>query len=278
MASSLPAQDGPKRAGPGDGSEKTDQDAAERWKELKEAAGRYRIERESDPPVTLTLRADPALRWNNPLRVAYDGAVFLWVAEGRPEVAASFYRYKLADGVPIEKHEFMSLSTASLTATYAGRVAWNPRTPGIAMEPVPGAPNPATEAAGRLRQMRALAREFRADYSAEARGRAAPLRQLTQPLFRYETSRPERLDGALFTFVEGTDPEVLLLFEARPVGGTLTWHYGFARMSGRGLRGWETRQNKMPTIFAFLVVSCNSNHREIGPVLYSLRPVARRSL
>jgi hypothetical protein len=40
----------------------------------------------------------------------------------------------------------------------------------------------------------------------------------------------------------------------------------------------EPRQNKLPAIFAFLVVSCNSNHRETGPVLYSLRPTAHRSL
>jgi hypothetical protein len=238
----LPAQDGPKQAGPGDAPEKIDQDTAKRWKELKEAAGRYTIGMESDPPVTLTLLADPALRWNNPLRVAYDGALFLWVAEGRPEVAASFYRYKQADGVPIEKHEFTSLSTASLKATYEGKVAWSPRTPGVAMKPVPGAPKPAPEAAGRLRQMRALAREFRAKQSTDTRGRAEFLRQLTQPLFRYETSRPELLDGALFAFVEGTDPEVLLLFEARPVDGTPTWHYAFARMSGRGLHGWHKDQ------------------------------------
>ena len=60
----------------------------------------------------LTLREEPALKWTNPLRRADDGAVFVWTDRGRPEVAASFYRYK-ADGRPFEDHEFVSLSAVA---------------------------------------------------------------------------------------------------------------------------------------------------------------------
>ena len=37
--------------------------------------------------------------------------------------------------------------------------------------------------------------------------------------------------GALFTFVEGTDPEVFLLLEARVRDKGPTWHYALARMN-----------------------------------------------
>ena len=225
----LPAQVGP--AAP-------DRDATRRLTELKGTAGRYRIEREGDPPLVLTWLPEPILRWTNPQRDVYDGTVFLWLADGRPEVIASFYRNKFADGIRREFHEFKSLSAARLTATYEGRAIWTPRTPGIAMKPVPGAPKPEAEATGRLRQMRSLAREFRASYLAGGKEVVA-LRQLTQPLYRYETSRPELLDGALFAFVLATDPEVILVFEVRLIDGVPTWHYGFARMVSRGLGGWH---------------------------------------
>ena len=40
-------------------------------------------------------------------------------------------------------------------------------------------------------------------------------------------------DGALLAFVQGTNPEVWLLLEARADGsGGLQWHYGLAPMTG----------------------------------------------
>ena len=42
---------------------------------------------------------------------------------------------------------------------------------------------------------------------------ALELRLLATPLYRYRDTSPEGSDGALFAFVQGTDPEVLLLVE-----------------------------------------------------------------
>ena len=39
------------------------------------------------------------------------------------------------------------------------------------------------------------------------------------------------IEGAVFTFVQGTDPEVLLLFEAYEESGQQKWRYAIARMS-----------------------------------------------
>ena len=91
----------------------------------------------------------------------------------------------------------------------------------------PGRPAPADTPARRLRQLRAMAAEFSATKT-DRKALTRPLRLLTQPVYRYESTDP---DGALFAFVEGTDPEVFLLIEARAGDKGPAWHYALARMN-----------------------------------------------
>ncbi len=231
----------PNGATPGkDGSSSAGAEAQHReLDEFKRSAARYRILTDTERPKVLMLAPEPVLRWTNPVRGTVAGAVFVWLADGRPEVIMSVYRYP-EDGKEVEENEFQSLATTGLTATRKGQEVWVPRTPGIRLDPIPGAPKPAATPAERLRQMRTLAREFHAFFDApEDR---TELRLLPKPLFRYETKRPDLADGALFAFVLTTDPEVLLLIEARSVGGASVWHYGFARMSMVNLRGAQGSQ------------------------------------
>jgi hypothetical protein len=230
---------------PGGAHAKLDGDTAKRLEQYKQAAGRYTIERHSDPPVALTLKAEPVFRWNSPLRTAYDGVIYVWTANGRPEAVATFYR-NIRSGAIFEQHEFQSLSPVGLTASYAGQTVWDTGEPGLTLEALPGAPRPATSPAARLRQMRALAEEFGAEVI--ERNVASSLRLLKQPLYRFEAGQDGTGDGALFGFVHATDPEVLLVIESRSAGGVPAWHYGLARMSGWPLRArhkdrlvWERR-------------------------------------
>jgi hypothetical protein len=201
--------------------------------ELKQAAARYQILLDVARPTNLELVPEPALHWTNPLRRTLNGAVFIWLADGRPEVAASLYRYHY-EGKIVEDHEFQSLAATGLTATRDGRKVWSPPAAGIRLAAIPGAPSPAPSPAERLRQMQALAREFHAFFNApEDR---SELRLLPKPLCRYSTNSASLLDGALFAFVVTTDPEVLLMIEARPKDRTSVWQYGFARMSMVNLR------------------------------------------
>jgi hypothetical protein len=206
----------------------------------KDAASNYRISLEAGRPTLLTLRAEPALKWTNPLRRADDGAVFVWTDRGRPEVAASFFRYR-SDGKPFEDHEFVSLSTSPLSATREGEPVWSVAAGNVQVAPIPDAPRPASTPNERLRQMRALAREFRANFNNPPD--LSEIRLLTQPIYRFETEskRTDILDGALFAFVHTTDPEVLLAIEARPPtdGGPMAWHYSIARMSLVNLRAFH---------------------------------------
>jgi hypothetical protein len=151
---------------------RTDSAAAEktgntrRFEEFERAARSYSLVLESKPPVKLQIGKEAALRWTNPLRKTSDGAVFLWLADGRPEAVASFYEYRW-EGEILVDHEFQSLATTGLTAERDGRVVWAPATPGVVLAPIPGAPKPAFAPNERLRQMRALAREFKAFFDGE---------------------------------------------------------------------------------------------------------------
>ena len=163
--------------------------------------------------------------------------MFVWTDRGRPEVAACFYRYR-AEGKAIEEHEFVSLSESPLAARRDGEPVWSVAAGNINPAPIPRRASPAASPAERLRQMRALAREFKATFNNPPD--LSEIRLLTQPLYRFETEgkRADILDGALFAYVHTTDPEVLLLIEARPPagGGPVAWHFSVARMSMVNLR------------------------------------------
>src|SRR5262249_37749952 len=55
------------------------------------------------------------------------------------------------------------------------------------------------------------------------------LRLLPQPLLRYEPGVKDIVDGALFAFSLGTDPEAILVLEAHQAGVKTEWEYAFAR-------------------------------------------------
>ena len=57
------------------------------------------------------------------------------------------------------------------------------------------------------------------------------LRLLPQPIHRYASQEEGLVDGALFVFAQGTDPETMLLFEARKNGENYEWQYACARVT-----------------------------------------------
>jgi hypothetical protein len=59
------------------------------------------------------------------------------------------------------------------------------------------------------------------------------LRQLASPLHRYADESAGIVDGAIFAFANGTNPEVLLVLEAQAAkDSTLHWQYSLAQMTG----------------------------------------------
>jgi hypothetical protein len=200
---------------------------------FQQAAAQYDIRLEDAARSKLAFVPKPLLHWDNPARTAEDGAVFVWLKDGRPEVVGSIFTYKLTN--VRTKHEFQSLAAGPLSARYEGRVVWKPRAAGVTFRPVPEAPTPAESDRLRLVQMKALARDFDARLI-DLKGETNELRLMPQPLYRYETDGKTVLDGAIFSFALGTDPEALLLIEARRSEGDWQWQYAFARFHFAELR------------------------------------------
>jgi hypothetical protein len=82
----------------------------------------------------------------------------------------------------------------------------------------------------RLQQMKAMAREFAAHEFWDPKNSRFELRLLAQPIYRYTDEASGIVDGALFAFSNGTNPEVVLVMEARKQGDEASWEYGLARM------------------------------------------------
>ena len=203
----------------------------ERLASMREAMKGYEVAREGARPGPVRLRDVPAFRVGRQKGNLADGAIFLWLGEAdRPEAAMEAFLLKEPDA-PDGKwiHEFTSLATAPQIAHRDGKERWHPLGPGLKFEPVPIAPKPAATPAQRARQVRAIADDFRAEDNFGDNGWTA-LRMLTTPIARYGKAGSTAEDGALFAFVEGTDPEVFLFVEARPGRDGLEWHYALAPM------------------------------------------------
>jgi hypothetical protein len=202
----------------------------------KEAAAAYEIhvraagEKGKGEGRRTLLRDEPILRWTNPVggRRAH-GEVFLWTDEGRPAAVLSLYQWTAPDGVIHEHHEFCSLATGAVATKGPGGRDWSPTEAGVTLLPVPEAPVPGASQRQRLSQMRELAGRFTAKKTTRNNETRA-LRLLPQPVHRFDSERGAT-DGALFAFVEATDPEAFLLLEVHTPGGKPQWHYAFARMT-----------------------------------------------
>jgi hypothetical protein len=207
--------------------EKPSPESAKAIEDFKVDAAAYDIRLASRPKEKLKLHPEPLLHWGNPARTGEDGAVFVWLLDGRPEVIGSVFTYRLPKVIR-RKHEYHSLAAEPLTAKYEGQTVWAPSAAGISFRPVPDAQPPAGSARLRLTQMKSLARQFSARM-VDREGQRSELRLLANPLIRYESPKRNILDGALFSFSLGTDPEVILVLEAAGEKDHAAWQYAFAR-------------------------------------------------
>jgi hypothetical protein len=202
-------------------------------------AAEYSIAVTSDPKKPLELKKEPVFEWSNPVREGVQqGVVYVWLREGRPSVIGCFFsepegRHK---GRKV-MHEFHALDTEKLIVTRPKGALneWKPEA-GLERKELPDAPVPGDTPAARLLQMKKLAAEF-IGYEIDGDKKRLELRLLPTPLYRYPTAKTGVIDGALFTLVStaGTDPEVLLLIEAREEKGKVRWEYACGRYSDRSL-------------------------------------------
>jgi hypothetical protein len=198
--------------------------SAARLKLMKETAARIEI-RVVRTGAKLELEGQPVLRWDNARSFTADAATFIWQADHRPSVIGGMWIKNRNAWFQLH-----SLSPQLLTATLDETTRWSTSQAGISWEPVTDVPRPATSQAERLRQMKQLAASFSVhavktapDYDD---GSIWHLRMLAQPIHRYAAEA--NVDGAIFAFAQGTDPEAYLILESDEVKGRGQWHFGFA--------------------------------------------------
>ena len=204
-----------------------------RWQELyrSEAVG-YEFAISGSKRERLALQPQPVMQWVS--LNDFNGSVFIWTRGGRPEVAGTIFSYPAgASDLRNVMHEFHSLSAKPIEATAPGGRTFT-FSEGIELQPIPGAPPPAENATRRRLQARGLARRFSAHM--DRQGERWELRLLNQPLYSYEAPQDGILGGALFAFVGYiTDPEILVLIEARKTSDGRKWFYAPARFSDKSL-------------------------------------------
>ncbi len=164
------------------------------------------------PSSEVKLIETPLFSWSTPERDAIGGELYLWTAGGQPVATIGIWTY---DDIK-DSHELQSLSTEGLSAAQNGRVPWSTRVGGLKFRKLDKSAAPDASGVRRKTQMRTiLAQRFTAEMTSRETSRVTQLRLIPQPLYRYDPLPDGVLDGAIYSFALGTDPEVLVLLEAR---------------------------------------------------------------
>ncbi len=205
--------------------------------QFQESLGWYLVS--AGPGSQTPMKPESVLRWTNaPRGQEGEPTLILWADAGRPVALASVYPWQghlVYDCVSLARE-------VGLTAREDGRTVWSPTVGGVTFRDFSDIPPPGTNARARLTQMKSLAERFKVTMfglKADESDREE-MRLLPKPIYRYKlddgkTVHPDLIDGAIFAFVQGTDPEAVLLIEAIRHGDRTDWQYAFARATAAGL-------------------------------------------
>jgi len=184
----------------------------------------------------LSFVSKPLLRYSDPTRggikteaannVLLDAGVWRLGAEGRPTALVTLEIYEFPDRSRALSFEFLSLAEAKFSLKHkTENISWDATASGLTLKELPDAPKPASTAPARLAQMRQLVRRFAAKerFNNESIG----CRLLAQPIDRYQSPADKIVDGAIFAFANGTNPELGVVFEADGEH----WLYGIIRLT-----------------------------------------------
>lgn len=212
----------------------------------------------------LRLQSTPALRWHNPIRATTHGECFVWTKGGRPHAVASLFSYPSGDGRRVA-HAFNAFGTQPLVLQKDGREFWRVAQSSLSkLTAIPNSPPVAESANLRMAQMRNIARRFTASSGGTDLENPRELRLLTSPLYRYpqdagsnaDNNSEGDIDGALFSFAMGTDPEVFLLLESSQTEAKSEWRFVVARhahtslyVSYQGVEVWSYQRGKSSSAF-----------------------------
>jgi hypothetical protein len=185
--------------------------------------------------VALKVASQPLLRYSDPTRgeekitavnVLLDAGVWRLGTEGRPTALVTVEIYESPDGSRVLAYEFLSLTETKFSLKHnLKKIRWDPGRSGLTLKELPDAPKPAAMAAARLTQMRQLARRFAT--KERVKKESIDCRLMAQPIDRYKSEPEKIVDGAIFAFANGTNPEIGVVVESDGE----RWRYGVLRLT-----------------------------------------------
>ena len=204
----------------------TDDEAELRMEEMTQIAHAFKfVAVDGATRAPAELMSEPLHRWTDPTRPFSGGA------SGRAGRGAVRSRFSA-----------LSFTLPGRSSSCRSRRGWSrplmARSSGRRNKPASSSkrsrahPVPADDAAKRLRQMRDVLKRITASEFYD--GKHYALRLLPHPIDRYADPATGLVDGAIFIYANGTNPETLLLIEARAKGkgtGSPVWSYAAAPLS-----------------------------------------------
>jgi hypothetical protein len=189
---------------------------------------------EVTPKAALTFAAKPLLRYSDPTRDTSEGAgkflldagVWRLGTEGRPTALVTLELYQAPGAARVLGFEFLSLTDTKFSLKHkTEKIRWDATGSALDLKELPDAPKPAATATARLAQMRQMARRLTA--KERYRNVSTECRLLAQPIDRYQSAADKIVDGAIFAYANGTNPELGVVFESDGE----RWLYGIIRLT-----------------------------------------------
>lgn len=200
--------------------------ASARLKFLQQILGDAKAESaNADDSREFKFQSTPILRYSHAPRNIADSMVFRLGTKGRPIALVTAELYGGTGRQFLLCQEFLAIDDADFQLT-CNKFHWTPpKNSGIKFQRLESDQTPAATARLRLAQFRQLAERF--DARETWQGVETQLRVLPTPIDRYEPEQKPNSDGAIFAFVQGVNPEALLLLETNGKD----WNYAWARLS-----------------------------------------------
>ncbi|MDX1930340.1 MAG: hypothetical protein SFV81_27695 [Pirellulaceae bacterium] len=236
--------------------EKEDEVVVARHKRMLDLAKGYAFS-EVSGGKEVKLRETPLFSWTNPEVQSIGGELYLWTVDGRPFATIGIWTY---DDIK-DSHELQSLSTQIFRAENPYWTNWAPRAAGLQFKKLEDAPAPDASPVRRQTQMRNFVRErFSGEVIKNDTKQTEKLRVISQPLYRYDPLPTDLIDGAVFSLAFGTDPEILVILEAKKTEAGSEWQYALAPCTSRRATGyldgkevWNSDSQQQNGTFLFII-------------------------
>ena len=198
-----------------------DKPSAERQmilKEMRAAVAAIKVQKKSaTESLAGELVTEPVFRYSDEQRQIRDATIWVWTVHGRPVSLMKVERYGFADP---QRHWLLNVTS---TTSDPINVKWpfgrefTSKKPGMTFRPVTNAMEAVETKAGRLIQLKNLARRFSATMTdGLAQNIKTEMRLLATPLYRYASESEAVVDGAFFGFsATGTNPDAILAIQWR---------------------------------------------------------------